>query len=162
MSNADEKAENDANNQQNNEKNVSQDSLFQDSTKLIEYDEQINIKTEEELLLAKELLIQSLELNSSGKSNKNDSLLAIVSGTKEEVKKGSQQKIMVELWKSPINYKGYQASKNKIICFGLSNIEEIKLFSIKNNLFLKYSETVYNIELTDDFNTYEKVSDLLL
>jgi hypothetical protein len=120
--------------------------------------ESINIK-KEELLVSKELNVYPLENYTHLKQNKNDSLLAIVSGTKDESKKGSLQKIMVELWKSPINYKGYQASKNKIIIYGFTEIEDIKLYSNKNNLLLKHNEIVYYIDYNNDFNSYERVVD---
>jgi hypothetical protein len=69
---------------------------------------------------------------------------------------------MVELWKSPINYKGYQASKNKIIIYGFSEMQDIKLFSNKNNLLLKHNENVYYIDYNNDFNSYEKVTDAVI
>ena len=134
------------------------DSSLADSNTLSESEELITVR-KEELLTAKEILIQTLDNSSSNKSNKNDSLLAVVSGTKDESKKNSQQKILVELWTSPINYKGYQASKNKIIFYGFNDIDELKLYSYKSNLYLKYNEIVYNIELSSDFSNYEKVSD---
>ncbi|MFN7847088.1 MAG: hypothetical protein ACK5P4_07690 [Bacteroidota bacterium] len=134
------------------------DSSLADSNALSESEELITVR-KEELLTAKEILIQTLDHSSSNKSNKNDSLLAVVSGTKDESKKNSQQKILVELWTSPINYKGYQASKNKIIFYGFNDIDELKLYSYKSNLYLKYNEIVYNIELSSDFSNYEKVSD---
>ena len=134
------------------------DSSLADSNALSESEELITVR-KEELLTAKEILIQTLDHSSSNKSNKNDSLLAVVSGTKDESKKNSQQKILVELWTSPINYKGYQASKNKIIFYGFNDIDELKLYSYKSNMYLKYNEIVYNIELSSDFSNYEKVSD---
>ncbi|MFN7691768.1 MAG: hypothetical protein ACK5QU_11860, partial [Bacteroidota bacterium] len=54
---------------------------------------------------------------------------------------------------------GYQASKNKIIFYGFNDIDELKLYSYKSNMYLKYNEIVYNIELSSDFSNYEKVSD---
>jgi hypothetical protein len=150
----------DANNdlsQNNNQQNIvlEEDSLLSDS---IINAESINIK-QEELLISKEITISALEPMVLTKSNKSDSLLAVVSGTKDESKKVNQQKIMVELWKSPINYKGYQASKNKIIMFGFTEIQDIKLYSSKNNLYLKHNENVYFVEFSSDFSSYEKVSD---
>jgi hypothetical protein len=123
------------------------------------YTESINVK-KEELLITKELFILPLEPIIGSKSNKNDSLLAIVSGTKDESKKGNQQKIIVELWKSPINYRGYQASKNKIVMYGFTDIIDIKLYSNKNNLFLKHNENIYLLEFSSDFSSYEKVLDI--
>lgn len=143
--------------QNNNDQNLIYET---DSTSIdsIINSESINIK-EEELLSTKEITINPLEPQLYSKSNKTDSLLAIVSGTKDESKKGIQNKIIVELWKSPINYKGYQASKNKIIMFGLTNMQDLNLYNYKNNLYLKYNESVYFIEYNNDFNSYEKVND---
>jgi hypothetical protein len=140
------------------EESMGDDTISNDS---VVDSELIRIK-KEELLASKELNIYSLENNAIQKQNKNDSLLAIVSGTKDESKKAVQQKIMVELWKSPINYKGYQASKNKIIIYGFSEIQDIKLFSNKNNLLLKHNENVYYIDYNNDFNSYEKVTDAVI
>ncbi len=143
--------------QNTNEQNLATeyDSIVADSSINAE---SINIK-QEELLISKELIISSLEPNVHTKPSKSDSLLAVVSGTKDESKKANQQKIMVELWKSPINYKGYQASKNKIIMFGFTEIQDIKLYSSKNNLYLKHNESVYFIDFSSDFSSYERVSD---
>lgn len=138
-----------------------EDSILTDTAEIQYRDESITIK-KEELLMSKEMIIYTLENNINNKANKSDSLLAIVSGTKDESKKGNQQKILVECWKSPINYRGYQASKNKIIAYGFTEVDNIKLFSYKNNLLLKYNETVYYIEYSNEFNAYEKVSDVNL
>jgi hypothetical protein len=138
-----------------------EDTVSIDSISNSNFSESITIK-KEELLVAKELTIYPLEIMVNTKQNKSDSLLSVVSGTKDETKKGNQQKIMVELWKSPINYKGYQASKNKIILFGFAEIQEIKLYNNKNNLFLKHNENAYYIDFSSDFNSYEKVLDPIL
>lgn len=140
------------------EESMGDDTISNDS---VVDSELIRIK-KEELLASKELNIYSLENNAIQKQNKNDSLLAIVSGTRDESKKAVHQKIMVELWKSPINYKGYQASKNKIIIYGFSEMQDIKLFSNKNNLLLKHNENVYYIDYNNDFNSYEKVTDAVI
>jgi hypothetical protein len=130
----------------------------------LDYDSIVDVEAitvkKEELLITKELPVYVLDPNLNSKTNKSDSILAIVSGTKDESKKGTLQKIMVELWKSPINYKGYQASKNKIIMYGFNDIQDMKLYSNKNNLFLKHNEIVYSIMYNDDFTNYEKVIDI--
>jgi hypothetical protein len=144
--------------QNNNQQNISLDNDSIAAADSIINAESINIK-QEELLISKELTIYALETPVQLKPNKSDSLLAVVSGTKDESKKTNQQKIIVELWKSPINYKGYQASKNKIIMFGFTDIQDIKLYINKSILYLKHNENVYLINYNTDFNSYEKVSD---
>lgn len=141
------------------EKNeLNKDSVYIDSLAGVTSEESITLK-KEELLISKEFTVYPLEAVNTSKQNKADSLLAVVSGTKDESKKGNQQKILVELWKSPINYRGYQAAKNKIIFFGIAEIDVLKLYSYKNNLLLKYNETVYSIEYDSEFKAYEKVVD---
>lgn len=156
--NKEQKNENISDDDLSNNEFESEENVIADSINTTNFEEPITIK-KEELLVSKEIMIQFIDNNTTAKTNKNDSLLAVVSGTKDESKKGAQQKMLVELWKSPINYKGYQASKNKLVCFGLTEIDEIKLFSFKNNLILKYYESVYTIELNSDFNNYEKLTD---
>ena len=144
--------------QNNNQLNIALDNDSTAAADSIINAESINIK-QEELLISKELTIYALETPVQLKPNKSDSLLAVVSGTKDESKKANQQKIIVELWKSPINYKGYQASKNKIIMFGFTDIQDIKLYGSKSTLYLKHIENVYSINYNTDFSSYEKVSD---
>ena len=130
--------------QNNNQQNIALDNDSTAAADSIINAESINVK-QEELLISKVLTIYALETP--------------VRGTKDESKKANQQKIIVELWKSPINYKGYQASKNKIIMFGFTDIQDIKLYGSKSTLYLKHIENVYSINYNTDFSSYEKVSD---
>lgn len=152
--------DNSNNNPNNNQIGFLNDSIEIDSSSLTEYDEAITIK-KEELIDTKEVSIYALENSLNIKQSKNDSLIAVVTGTKDESKK-LNQKILVELWKSPINYKGYQASKNKIIFYGLNNLNDIKLYSLKNDLILKNNEMVYYIYMNNDFESYERVHDIAI
>jgi hypothetical protein len=152
--------DNSNNNPNNNQIGLLNDSIEIDSSSLTEYDEAITIK-KEELIDTKEVSIYALENSLNIKQSKNDSLIAVVTGTKDESKK-LNQKILVELWKSPINYKGYQASKNKIIFYGLNNLNDIKLYSLKNDLILKNNEMVYYIYMNNDFESYERVHDIAI
>lgn len=152
--------DNSNNNPNNNQIGFLNDSIEIDSSSLTEYDEAITIK-KEELIDTKEVSIYALEDSLNIKQSKNDSLIAVVTGTKDESKK-LNQKILVELWKSPINYKGYQASKNKIIFYGLNNLNDIKLYSLKNDLILKNNEMVYYIYMNNDFESYERVHDIAI
>ncbi len=137
---------------------IAPDSSIYDSLNTIPINENITLKKEEQIG-EKQLSVINLDNEHPVKVEKSDSLLAVISDTKIDNKKGSSLKINVELWKSPINYKGYQASKNKIILYGLTDLENIKIFTYKNELLLKYNETVYNIDYNSSFSSYEKVKD---
>lgn len=124
-------------------------------------EEEITIK-KEELLAEREISIIPIDAqNTASKNVKNDSLLSVISNTKDESKKQTQ-KVKVELWKSPINYKGYKASKNKIILYGLNINEELVLFSYKDDYILKYGETLYLLDLINEYKNYERISDAYL
>ncbi|MCX6275560.1 MAG: hypothetical protein NTV09_10190, partial [Bacteroidetes bacterium] len=42
----------------------------------------------------------------------------------------------VEFWVSPINYRGYKMSKNKLILFGIDEPEAVKLYRVKDALYM--------------------------
>ncbi|MGB3946909.1 MAG: hypothetical protein WBM13_02890 [Bacteroidia bacterium] len=109
----------------------------------------------DELLLTKTVEI----INISGATNSNnakDSLLQHVSGIKED--KATKQLVNVELWQSPLNYKGYKMGKYKIVLYGIASIEGLKVYAVGNDMYLKAGNTVYNLENTSEFKPYEKVT----
>ncbi|MEI6817688.1 MAG: sigma-70 family RNA polymerase sigma factor [Bacteroidota bacterium] len=65
----------------------------------------------------------------------------------------------VELWKSPINYKGYKMQKNKVIIFGIENPELIKLISFDEGIYLQSGPTFYLLIPSIDFRPFIKLKD---
>lgn len=100
--------------------------------------------------------IQVINLQQSETSNSSDSLLEKISGIKDE-KKNIIASFKVEFWQSPINYKGYKMSKNKIVLFGIPAEENIMLYHKENTIFMKHEQTYYKLYFTDDFKQFEKV-----
>lgn len=90
--------------------------------------------------------------------NGSDSLLEKVSGIKDG-KKNIIASFKVEFWQSPINYKGYKMTKNKIVLFGVNPDETVKLFHTDDALFMKQNQNYYKLYFTDDFKQFEKVTD---
>ncbi|HVA98527.1 MAG TPA: hypothetical protein VNG53_06500, partial [Bacteroidia bacterium] len=111
----------------------------------------------DELLLTKTISIADLDAPLSKKQLKADSLLAVVSDTKDEAVPTSY--FQVEYWSSPLNYKGYKMSKNKILLYGMDLTADIKLFQKDGFVYLKTPDAAYKLIYTDDFRQYEKVSD---
>lgn len=110
----------------------------------------------DELLLTK--TVEIINLNPSlNQNNSKDSLLQKVSGIKTD--KNQKQFINVELWQSPLNYKGYKMGKYKIVLYGITSLEGLKIFEIGNDIYLKYGAMVYNLENTSEFKPYERVTD---
>lgn len=82
-------------------------------------------------------------------------------------RKGQTQKPMlsgpnpfhVEFWQSPLNYKGYQLGKNKLILYGLNESEQLHLFSWNGGLFLKVQEQFVRLDRKGEFKSFEKITD---
>lgn len=120
--------------------------------------------TQEDIVIRKdELLAQKLfdvvVLNASetNVTSSKDSLLQKVSGIKED-KPGLRQ-LSIELWQSPLNYRGYKMGKSKVVLYGLQTIDGIKLYTIGSDTYLKNGSSVYKLEATSEFKPYERVSD---
>jgi len=63
-------------------------------------------------------------------------------------------KILVELWKSPVNYKGYKFSGRKLILFGIDSFEKLSLEYQNKRLYLRQGTVLYAIDHSDDFKPY--------
>lgn len=110
----------------------------------------------DELLLTKTIEVINLT-PPANQSNAKDSLLQKVSGIKDD--KNVKQYVNVELWKSPLNYKGYKMGKYKVVLYGIVSLEGLKVYSLEGDTYLKYGTMVYHIENTSEFKPYERITD---
>jgi hypothetical protein len=75
-----------------------------------------------------------------------------------EVRKDGQVKSYdVELWQSPINYRGYKLGKNKLLLYGIRAEDSVQLYHRNENTYLKTTTNVFRLQLTEDFKSYEIV-----
>ena len=65
----------------------------------------------------------------------------------------------VELWKSPVNYKGYKMQKNKIIIYGIEDTELINLVSYDETLYLHSGPIFYMLIPSIDFRPFLRIKD---
>jgi len=65
--------------------------------------------------------------------------------------------ITTEFWVSPINYKGYRFLNNKLILFGIEEPDRVKLYRMKDNLYMSYQNAYFRILPSDDFVSYQKI-----
>jgi hypothetical protein len=107
----------------------------------------------DELLETRLIEISSNKIN---KVNANDSLLADVANVPASAS-NVLRTITVEYWQSPINYKGYKMTANKLIIFGLSPDEPLSITELNNDVFLKHANNVYKIVLTTDYKSLERM-----
>ena len=116
------------------------------------------IVRKDEILDSKILTVTNL--GEITQTNESDSLLEKVSGIKDR-NKSVVASFKVEFWQSPINYKGYKMTKNKIVLFGINPDETIMLFHNNDDdgIFLKQNQNYFKIYYTDNFKQLEKVTD---
>lgn len=136
------------------------DSLFPDKIDTTEF----SISVADEIIVRKDELINSkiIEVNNLNplafRNNAKDSMIMKMSGLQED-KTASTEFFNVEYWQSPLNYKGYKMSKNKIVVYGILNSEIQKIIKVDDLLYFKNSTGVYKLEYSSDFKPYEKIND---
>lgn len=130
---------------------ISPDTISNAETQLAE--ENIIVK-KDELLAVKN--VQVIEIESTERITKKDSVLQNISGIKEPVATGWY---IIEYWKSPINYKGYKTNKNKIVLFGIAEAEKPKLFKIGDDFYLRNNERVFRLRKSAEFIALESITD---
>lgn len=90
--------------------------------------------------------------------NPKDSAIQKLSGIRDPQTKALQ----VEFWRSPLNYKGYKMSKNKLVLFGLESEDEVVLYKVEEDIYMKNRQGVFRLEVSADFRQPERVSDASL
>lgn len=130
--------------------------LTKDSLSINDPTEDIVVK-KDELLSTK--TIEVINLNPlSSTTNHSDSLLQKVSGIRDD-RNSAKQFFNVELWQSPLNYKGYKMSKYKIVVYGISSADAIKMYKIDEDIYIKNASVVYKLEQSNDFKPYQFITD---
>lgn len=111
----------------------------------------------DELLSTKTLEVNNVSPAAS-KTTGKDSLLQKVSGIKDD-KSSGRQMFNVELWASPLNYKGYRMSKYKMVLYGITSVDGLKLYKLDDVIYLKIASAVYRLDYASDFKPYERITD---
>lgn len=70
--------------------------------------------------------------------------------------------MLVEFWISPLNFRGYKMSHNKLIVYGLDQVESFSIHSDGKSYFIKYFDNFYPVAQTMDFKPLTPLSDPLL
>lgn len=118
--------------------------------------DEVMVVRKDELLFTKTLEI--INLDPVAKMNGKDSLLQKVSGIRDDRSAGKQY-MNLELWSSPLNYKGYKMSKCKLIMYGIASPEGLKLYRLDDVVYIKSASLVYRVDATGEFKPYERITD---
>ena len=66
---------------------------------------------------------------------------------------------ITEFWVSPINYRGYKMSKNKLVLFGIEEPDAVKLYRVNDGIYMSYLREYYKLTDTFDFVSYQKLKE---
>lgn len=111
----------------------------------------------DELLFTKTMEVINLSPVASHTSAK-DSLLKKVAGIKEN-KNNLKQFVNIEVWQSPLNYKGYKMSKNKIALYDIASMDGLLVYILDDVVYLKHGPVFYKLESSSEFRPYERITD---
>ncbi len=67
--------------------------------------------------------------------------------------------VETEFWVSPVNYRGYKMSKNKLILFGIEEPAAVKLYRLNDALYMKYGNDFFHLNSTFEFLSYQRLKE---
>jgi hypothetical protein len=111
----------------------------------------------DELLTIRTIELKNLDTPES--MSHADSLLEKVSEIKDDRNNNRVQSMQIEFWRSPLNYKGYKLSKYNVILYGLTDTENLKIYTLNGILYMKNASAVYKLDYNADFKPFERITD---
>ncbi len=134
------------------------DPLSGDGRVAMEQEDELPVKVDTRVHDMLVTLIISFE-----KEEKTDSSRRDVLRKKEQLQ---SEKIAIQFWKSPINYKGYRFDGRKLEVFGLDTFDQVSLkYRVVNadlkvyEVYLKYGNAYYKLEDDNRYHAYVRVKD---
>ena len=110
------------------------------SENIPEMNKQNDITVKKDELLFRKNILLNIPIDT-----KLDSLMGVTS------RNANDQRVAVEFWKSPINYRGYKRSPNKIVIYGVLKFNEAQFVYRDKNVYLIDDNKRYLLKLTDEF-----------
>ena len=114
--------------------------------------EEIVVK-KDQLILSKDIEITGFDAKQEKQRKSLDSLLV-----GDESKNSNSLK--VEFWQSPINYKGFKMSRNKLVLYGVNPYDNPSLSLINKTIYLNVKNNKYILEYTDNFLPLRRVNEM--
>lgn len=71
-------------------------------------------------------------------------------------------KVVLEKWKSPVNFKGYKFNMRKLMLFGVDVHYPVKVYYYMGEYYFSSGGELYNLEVFPDFSPFRAVPDTAL
>ncbi|MBS1652859.1 MAG: hypothetical protein JSU07_12695 [Bacteroidetes bacterium] len=122
---------------------------YKEVDSLIKNSENINVATDELLSVRTVKIIKILENHNS----KNDTLSEL------QNKNNNEESCSIEFWKTPLNSRGYRFTKNKVMLYGFVDFNNVIVYELNENYYLKSNDLVFKITYTTEFSALQRVVD---
>ena len=109
-----------------------------------------DILVERDQLLSTEM-IRIENINNDSLADPTDILIDSLRERLNIIENDPPEYLKIEMWKSPLNYKGYKMSKSTLVVYGLLNELILHVYSRGDTIFMETNETSYQFEPTSDF-----------
>jgi hypothetical protein len=115
-------------------------------------DRNINV-VKEELIYTLEVPLEDKDLQ---KKNEEESKLS--NELTDNLQTSRKEMLLVEFWKSPLNYQGYRMSANNLIIYGFADIETPDFIFFNSSVFMNDNDNYYHLENTEQFKPFVKIT----
>lgn len=114
----------------------------------------------ETIIVQKDKLVRTLKIDLKIIAKRveaaGDSLISEISGI---VEPPQNLEYVIEFWRSPIHYKGYKMANNKVLLFGLELFNEVSLYELNEQIYMKHLGGYYILDNTFAFRQFKKLTD---
>lgn len=94
--------------------------------------------------------------------NRRDSTLAVIEERMSLNPEELLQKVVVEKWYSPVNYRGYKFNRKKLMLYGVDKAEPVDVYFYLGEYYFAFNMRLYNLDETSKNVAFESVKDSLL
>ena len=118
------------------------------------------IRIRRDRLLGIKGFILPLNDNNDQHSEESSILDSLIGGRQQN--QDDKRLMYVEFWESPLNYSVYKLARNRLIVYGIDQIEQVSLLSYEGFMFLKYNEQYFTLEHSPEFRLLQPESNIEL
>jgi hypothetical protein len=137
---------------------IDSDKLPVNTALSFETDDKKIVFMKDKLIYTKKILIDDINMiNENALDNKLSGLL-----TDNKSNNNKQQNLIIEFWKSPVNYEGYKMSNNTLVIYGIEDFELANFIYFNNSLFLDFLSNYYHLENCQSFKPLVKIANAKL
>ncbi len=114
--------------------------------------------------VSREKLLQAVAVRvyQPGMRNSKDSALYVVEQRLTIVPESTPRTVIIEKWRSPVNFKGYKFNRKKVLLYGVEKDNAVVIYFYLENFYLAFDERLYELDETVSYTPFMAVKDTSL